>query len=597
MLKIRTALAGLFRHKIFLLAGLIGASYLFSFQTVSALAPSPGKIPNGAKYDCLTCHTSGSYAADTQMKLDFLHATPTKTWTIALAQTDSDGDGFTNGEELQDPTGAWVIGDANPGSVTDVSNPSVIGSQPPAPQFTFSGVSGGTTLTGKVSIGVNISAANPTDVTKVEFALLAFGGQVVYSATDTSAPFCLVPDCTPWDSASVPSGVYTIQAISYDKRSAAAGGPRTTYRAAGIYIDNPDPVSVEFSAANYAVSEGAAKATTTVELSGPASQPVTVAYTTGGGSATPGSDYAPASGTLTFDPGQTSKTFEITIVDDAIAEPAETLDLTLSDPSNAALGGRDTATLTIGDNDQNTISISASDASAAEAGLDAGAFSIARSGGLGAAVTVYYSVSGSASKGSDYTALASSVTIPVGAASASIALTPHDDAAVEGAETVTLKLKADATYAIGTPNSATVTIADDDSNTQTISIASSGPDAAEADPTGSTLTLTRSGNPASALTVSYSIAGSATPGVDFSALPGSITIPAGQSSATLTITPLDDAVVEGDETVIVTLLSHAAYLIEEPSSASVLIADDDSQPVPGPQPAPERTIYLPAIVR
>ena len=158
---------------------------------------SPGKIPNGAKYNCLTCHTSGSYAADTQMKLDFLHAIPTKTWTIALAQTDSDGDGFTNGEELQDPTGAWVIGDANPGSVTNVSNPSAIGSQPPTPQFTFSGVSGGTTLTGKVSIGVNISAANPTDVTKVEFALLAFGGQVVYSATDTSAPFCLVPNCTP----------------------------------------------------------------------------------------------------------------------------------------------------------------------------------------------------------------------------------------------------------------------------------------------------------------------------------------------------------------------------------------------------------------
>jgi hypothetical protein len=90
MLTIHSALAGLFRRKIILLAGLIGASYLFSSQTASALPPSPGKIPNGAKYDCLSCHVAGSYAADTQMKLDFLHTSPTKTWTIALAQADSE---------------------------------------------------------------------------------------------------------------------------------------------------------------------------------------------------------------------------------------------------------------------------------------------------------------------------------------------------------------------------------------------------------------------------------------------------------------------------------------------------------------------------
>src|SRR5215211_1169198 len=114
MLTIRSALAGLLRRKIILLAGLIAASYLFSSQTASALPPSPGKIPNGAKYDCLSCHIAGSYVADTQMKLDFLHASPTKTWTIALAAIDSDGDGFTNGEELQDPTGAWAMGSPNP---------------------------------------------------------------------------------------------------------------------------------------------------------------------------------------------------------------------------------------------------------------------------------------------------------------------------------------------------------------------------------------------------------------------------------------------------------------------------------------------------
>jgi hypothetical protein len=47
----------------------------------------------GGKFNCLACHTSDSYATNTQIKLDFLHAAPTKTWTVALAHTDSDGDG------------------------------------------------------------------------------------------------------------------------------------------------------------------------------------------------------------------------------------------------------------------------------------------------------------------------------------------------------------------------------------------------------------------------------------------------------------------------------------------------------------------------
>lgn len=76
-------------------------------------------------------------------------------------------------------------------------------------------------------------------------------------------------------------------------------------------------------------------ATITVVLTGPPPSPVTVNYaTTSGGTATAGVDYGPVSGTLTFGPGETSKSFNITIFDDYTVEPTETVNLALSDVSS-----------------------------------------------------------------------------------------------------------------------------------------------------------------------------------------------------------------------------------------------------------------------
>ncbi|HYH66736.1 MAG TPA: FG-GAP-like repeat-containing protein, partial [Urbifossiella sp.] len=82
---------------------------------------------------------------------------------------------------------------------------------------------------------------------------------------------------------------------------------------------------------------GTASATFTVTLSAPSTQPVTVAYTTGNGSATAGSDYRAASGTLTFAPGETSKTLTVPVNGDRSGEPNETFVVNLSSPTNAAI--------------------------------------------------------------------------------------------------------------------------------------------------------------------------------------------------------------------------------------------------------------------
>jgi hypothetical protein len=109
------------------------------------------------------------------------------------------------------------------------------------------------------------------------------------------------------------------------------------------------------------------------------------------------------------------------------------------------------------------VSINATDASASETGPDTGTFTVTRSGSTSSALTVYYTVGGTATPDSDYAALSGSVTIPSGSSSAPIAVTPIDDTLAESSETVIVTISANADYAVGSPSSATVDIADNDS--------------------------------------------------------------------------------------------------------------------------------------
>jgi PKD repeat protein len=188
-------------------------------------------------------------------------------------------------------------------------------------------------------------------------------------------------------------------------------------------------------------------------------------------------------------------------------------------------------------------------------------------------------MSGSAGNGADYQTLSGSVTIPAGASSANITVTPIDDTAVEGNETSVLTLSVNANYTVGSPNSATVTIADNDQPPPlpTVSVTAGDANASESGGTG-TFSVARSGSTASALTVFYSMSGSAGNGADYQTLSDSVTISAGASSANITVTPIEDTSVEGNETVVLTLAANAAYTVGSPGSATVTIADNDQPP-------------------
>jgi hypothetical protein len=102
------------------------------------------------------------------------------------------------------------------------------------------------------------------------------------------------------------------------------------------------------------------------------------------------------------------------------------------------------------------VSISATDANAAETGGDTGQFTVSRTGSTSGSLTVYYEITGEAENGVDYSTIPASATIPNGLSSTTIDVTPMDDSLAEGDEDVSLEVKAHYTYALGTAEATAV---------------------------------------------------------------------------------------------------------------------------------------------
>ncbi|MDE0679274.1 MAG: hypothetical protein OXI11_03520, partial [Gammaproteobacteria bacterium] len=137
--------------------------------------------------------------------------------------------------------------------------------------------------------------------------------------------------------------------------------------------DDDDPPKVSFSSSSETVGEGAGSVSLTVDLSAASGKTVKVKYATQDGSAESGSDYTSVSGTLTFSPGDEEKTISVPVTDDSIDEPGETFTVSLSNPSNAALGSPSSSTVTIQDNDVPDVTVSyvSADYKATEGGSSA----------------------------------------------------------------------------------------------------------------------------------------------------------------------------------------------------------------------------------
>ncbi|WP_138498340.1 Calx-beta domain-containing protein [Nostoc sp. PA-18-2419] len=228
------------------------------------------------------------------------------------------------------------------------------------------------------------------------------------------------------------------------------------------------------------------------------------------------------------------------------------------------------------------ITIAATDANAAETATgvtpNPGTFTLTRTGNLTKALTVNYTLAGTATKGTDYSNLTGIVSFAAGASTATVKVTPTDDTLAENSETAILTLKTGTGYTLGTTTTASVTIADNE--TPVITIAATDANAAETatgvTPNPGTFTLTRIGNLTKALTVNYTLAGTATKGTDYSNLTGIVSFAAGASTATVKVTPTDDTLAENSETAILTLKTGTGYTLGTTTTAIVTIADNET---------------------
>ena len=189
------------------------------------------------------------------------------------------------------------------------------------------------------------------------------------------------------------------------------------------------------------------------------------------------------------------------------------------------------------------------------------------------AVTLNYSVGGTATPGVDHARLPGNVTFNPGQTTKTLPVVITDDTIDEPNETVVVTLTGAMGAALGATKVHTLTIQDND---PTPTVVFSAPSSAASEGAGTVNLLLNLSNPsASTVTVNYSVGGTATPGIDYTTLPGSTTIAPGRTARYLPVTILDDQEDEPDETVIVTLTSALNATLGATRAATLTIRGND----------------------
>ena len=382
-------------------------------------------------------------------------------------------------------------------------------------------------------------------------------------------------------------------------------------------LPSPAVIDVEvLASASEGIGEPPVAGVFRITRSGDLSAALTVAYSVSG-SANSGADFAALSGSVAIPAGATFADVTVTPVDDAELEGDEFVSLTILPSTCAsvhplpascyAFGASTTAELSIEDNEippvRAVVEVAALNNAAEDSGGSpvAGTFRFTRSENLDVALVVDYSIDGTAESGADYAVLSGSVAIPAGVASVDVVVSPVNDSTVEDDENVLLTIvppscpemfPAATCYLAGASASASVTITSEDvppvRAVVNVAALNNAAENSGGSPAVGTFRFTRSANLDVALTVAYSVSGTATSVTDYATLLGSVAIPAGVASVDVTVSPVDDTNLETSETVVLTIspstcpeLYPAAecYLVGAAGAASLTILDNEIAPV------------------
>jgi uncharacterized repeat protein (TIGR01451 family) len=370
-------------------------------------------------------------------------------------------------------------------------------------------------------------------------------------------------------------------------------GAQTT---AVLTITDDDPTP-SLSINDVTVTEGnsgTVDATFTVTLSAASGQTVTVNYATADGTATTADgDYlAIPSTTLTFNPGDTTKTITVKVNGDLFFEGNEDFFVNLSGQTNSTISDAQGRGVITNDDAAPTLSISDATITEGNSGTTNAAFTVTLTGATHNTTTVSYATAdGTATAPSDYTAIPSTVlTFLPGETTKTINVVVKGDTNAEADETFFVNLSG-ATNATITDAQGLGTIVSDD--TPLVGLSASTYTVAE-DGLHATITVNRLGDLSQPARVDYltsdpsglnlcsQVTGMASSRCDYATTAGTLRFAAGETSKTIYIPIVDDVYIDGNETFTLTLSNAVGGDLAGISTATITITDNDTVPAPNP---------------
>lgn len=395
---------------------------VLTVQRAQAVSGYVNLIPNGSKFSCANCHVNGVPPALNGFGSAF--SSHGHAWSPTMANLDSDGDGFSNGTELQDPQGTWTSGSPAPGNAASVFNPGDASSKPTvtttAPSITTAPASKAVAVGSNVTFTVVASGTAPLTY-QWQFNSVNISGA-------TSATLTL-------------NSVTTANAGNYRVIVSNSAGTATSAQALLTVNVLATAPTITTQPASQTVTAGS-NATFTVAATG--STPFTYQWLFNG------TNLAGANSSILTLSGVTpakAGTYSAIVSNSAGFAKSANATLTVNPPPTTA---------------KPMVSVQAGQATTVEGATTPGTFVISRTGGTTAGLTVNFALSGTASNGVDYVTVSNTANIAAGASNTLVNIKALADVDIR-AETnesvlLTLSPSAQGAYDIGMPNSAMITI-------------------------------------------------------------------------------------------------------------------------------------------
>ncbi|HEV2390904.1 MAG TPA: Calx-beta domain-containing protein [Verrucomicrobiae bacterium] len=351
---------------------------------------------------------------------------------------------------------------------------------------------------------------------------------------------------------------------------------------------NQAPGQFMFSQTNYVVSEGDGSALITVVRTNGSSGPVSVAFSTLAGDATPGLNYIPTNGVLSYADGESVHSFTVPLINDKVVLGPRTVPLLLSNATGGAvISGPNPVPLTILDDDVGV--------SFATNSLINAVYIVSETNSLitldvyrlnttnGVTTVSYATTNGTATAGVNYIATSGTLTFNPGESHKSISISILRDPRVTGDLSFSVNLfNPTPGVQLASPSTAVVVINDVDSGLSILD--TNSPPVANAvfsvrkDATNLVITVIRTNANTGVVSVNYTtLDGTAVAPADYTAVSGSLVFTNGQLSNSFTVPIIDNNVVSGDLYFTVSLFNPTAPAqLLQPNTATVNIIDVNS---------------------